>query len=214
MSWARTFAARAADPALEPQRVRWFLDCTTALGAVLNGQTAADPTAASAFEDAAQTADKLLRRTERRARDAAGTAAAAVAAVDAALTPDAVLDPRISRLRQLAALLTTWLALPVAKAPPLRVYGLAGHTVAELTRAATALDEAIARRGPAKQADRDSPAVNVAEGRLHFVMRSLWTDLAEARADGVTDLILTVSPTILRALNIKPRRKQDATTPT
>ncbi|MBK6532089.1 MAG: hypothetical protein IPF99_21555 [Deltaproteobacteria bacterium] len=213
MSWARTFGAHAANPALEPRRIRWFLDCATALGVVLTGQPAVDPTQASAFEDATQTADKLLRRTERRARDAAGTVAAAVAAVDAALQPDGVLDDRISRLRQLAALLTTWLGQPVAKAPPLRVFGIGASTVADLTRAATALDEAIARRGAPKMADRDGPAVNIAEGRLQFVMRSLWTDLAEAREDGVTDLVLTVSPTILRALNIKPKRKQDATKP-
>jgi len=38
-------------------------------------------------------------------------------------------------------------------------------------------------------------------------MRPLWDDLAEGRADGVTALMLALSPTLLRVLNIKTARK-------
>lgn len=209
MSWARTFGEHAKDPALDPVRVRWFLDCLTALGTALTGNIpSANPADEAAFEDAAQAADKLLRRAERRARDAAGTRKGASDSLDAALTPDGLSDARVSRLRQLAALLDAWLAKPADAAPPLRAYGLGAPTVKSLRDAADTLDGLIARRAAPQQIDRDSPAVNHAEGRLYYVMRPLWDDLAEAREDGTTSLQLTVSPALLRGLNIKTDRKK------
>ncbi|MDB4930685.1 MAG: hypothetical protein JWM10_3169 [Myxococcaceae bacterium] len=41
-------------------------------------------------------------------------------------------------------------------------------------------------------------------------MRPLWDDLAEAREDGATALLLTVSPTLLRGLDIRSDRKPAA----
>ena len=37
-------------------------------------------------------------------------------------------------------------------------------------------------------------------------MRPLWDDLAEAREDGITSLQLTVTPTILRGLDLGTRK--------
>ena len=75
-----------------------------------------------------------------------------------------------------------------------------------LTAAAKALEDAIAKRPAAGQVDRDGPAVNEAEGRLLYVMRPLWDDLAEAREDGLTSLQLTVTPSLLRGLDLRARK--------
>ncbi len=37
MTWARTFGAHAADPALDAAQVRWFFHCVTGLGSSLTG---------------------------------------------------------------------------------------------------------------------------------------------------------------------------------
>lgn len=213
MTWARTFGAHAADPGLRPAQVRWFLDCLTGLGSAMSGRApAANPAHGSARDDAEHAADKLLRRAERRARDAAGSHGDLIAALDAALTPDGVIDSRVSRLRQLAALLDGWLGPKSAHTTALGLFDLDASTVASLRAAADRLDALIASAPAPMQLDRDSPAVNVAEGRLFFAMRPLWDGLAEAREDGVSGLLLTVSPTLLRGLNIKPERKPAAKT--
>jgi hypothetical protein len=212
MTWARTFGAHAADPALDGAQVRWFLDCLTGLGAALTGRApAANPSHGGALADAEHVADRLLQRTERRARDAAGSRADLTAALDAALTPDGALDSRVSRLRQLAGYLEAQLRSGAPHAAALRLFHLDTPTVTALRGAADTLDSLIASVPPPKQIDRDSPQVNTAEGRLFFAMRPLWDGLAEAREDGVTSLLLTVSPTLLRGLNIKPDRKPAAT---
>jgi hypothetical protein len=88
-----------------------------------------------------------------------------------------------------------------------RSRGLVPGPDARETQRADTLDGLVAQRAAAQQIDRDSPAVNLAEGRLQFAMRPLWDNLAEGRADGVTALMLALSPTLLRALNIKTARK-------
>ncbi len=213
MSWARIFGAHASDPAVSPVRVRWFLDCLTTLGSQLSGKTAAaNPSDESSYDDVAQKADKLLARTKRRAKDAAGTNTTWRAALDKALEPDGVQDPRISTLRQLAKLLGAWLT--ASASPPLAAYDLNEGTATSLAAAAEALDAATARRPAPQQIHRDSPAINESEGRLLYVMRPLWDDLAEAREDGRSSLQLTVSPALLRGLDVNSRKpKATAITP-
>ena len=204
LSWARTFSEHRDDAALSQSRVRWFLDCLTALGALLSGRaTAKNPADESAYDDASKAADKLLRRTLRRVRDAAGTDNASHAAIDEAGVVADALDARLAQLTQLAALLKKWLA---AAKLPLASYGVTAATVTALTAAAKALEDAIAKRPAAGQADHDGPAVNEAEGRLLYVMRPLWDDLAEAREDGLTSLQLTVTPSLLRGLDLRARK--------
>jgi hypothetical protein len=210
MAWARTFGAHVGEPGVSAVRVRWFLDCLTSLGVQITGRsTAANPSDESGYDDAASRADKLLKRVSRRAYDAAGTVSAWRSAVDTALTPEEDRDARVSKLSRLAALLARWIKGP--KAPPLSSYDLGAATVTALNAAATALDEAIANKPAPAQADRDSPAINTAEGRLLLVMRPLWDDLAEAREDGLTSLQLTVTPTLLRGLDLRARKRTKTT---
>ncbi len=210
MTWARIFGANRDEPGVSPVRVRWFLDCLTTLGALLSGRSAAaNPADESGYDDAASKADKLVARTSRRAYDAAGTKSSWRAAIDTALTPEEGRDERVSKLSRLAALLEKWIKAP--KAPPLAAYDITAATVTALRDAATALDDAIANKPAPAQADRDSPAINTAEGRLLLVMRPLWDDLSEAREDGLTSLQLTVSPAILRGLDMRARKAKKRT---
>jgi hypothetical protein len=54
----------------------------------------------------------------------------------------------------------------------------------------------------------DSPAVDIAEGRLFFAMRTVWNDFARARRHHRSKLLLPVSPTILRGLDLSQRKKR------
>lgn len=211
MSWARILGAHAGDPAVSPVRARWFLDCLTTLGSLLSGRVAAaNPSDESSYQDVAQQADKLLARVKRRARDAVGTHSAWRLALDTALAADGVQDPRISILRQLAKLLGSW---SKPGSPPLAGYDIDASTVRSLSAAAEALEAATARRPAAQQAQRDSPAINESEGRLLLVMRPLWDDFAEAREDGRSSLQLTVSPALLRGLDVNVRKAKAAPKP-
>ncbi len=210
MGWARTFGEHSTESGVSAVRVRWFLDCLTTLGALLMGGTPAkNPSDESAYDDAAKAADKLIARTRRRLYDAAGTTKKWRAAVDAALVPDEKLDARVSRLTGLAALIQKWLGAP--KSPPLAANDITAQTVTALLAAAKTLEDAIATKPAAAQADRDSPAVNTAEWHLLFAMRPMWDDLAEAREDGLTSLQLTVTPALLRGLDLVQRKKKPAT---
>lgn len=174
MAWARTMGQHATDPGFSPLRVRWFLDVSTALGTLLTGKpAAANPAAGSALDDVEHTADALLARTKRSLENAVGTHKVWAPVLAAALVPDPALDARISVLRQLAAQITAWLKAPAA--PPLAGFDVDAKTAAALVAAAKTLDAAIAVRPPPAQFDRDSPAINAAEGRLYFIMRVLWT---------------------------------------
>ena len=114
----------------------------------------------------------------------------------------------MSRLTKLAALIEKWLG--GTKAPPLAANDITAQTVTALKEAIKNLEDAIAAKPAAAQPDRDSPAVNTAEGRLLFAMRPVWDDLAEAREDGHTALQLTVSPALLRGLDLNKRKKKPA----
>jgi hypothetical protein len=206
MLWARTLGEHPADAAVEPSQARWFLDCLTALGGLLSGgaQTA-DPSRAAAFADAQHQADEALGEAKSRARRACGKNDAWLSALDAALEPDPSLDARVSTLRKLASLLESWFAAP-GDSPPLAAYRLSSATVEALRAAATKLDQALATRPAPQQFDRDSPAINVAEGRLYFAMRTLWDEFSEARSAGKSALQLPVTNTLSRGLDLHVRR--------
>ena len=214
MAWARILGANASDAGVSAVRARWFFDCLTALGTLMSGRAvAANPASTSALDDAEQTADALLSRTRRKLENAVGSHPRWTASLRTALTPDEALDARIAVLRQLAAQITEWLAATPPAAPPLAAFDLDQGTVTALRDAAKALDDAIATRPPPAQVDRDSPAINAAEGRLYFIMRVLWDDLADARKAGKTGLQLTVTPTLLRGLNLSARKRAKPATP-
>jgi hypothetical protein len=202
MDWARTMDAHRQDPGFNPSLVRWFFDCLTDLGHLLMGRSAGGtPSQNSALDDAEHRADGLLSTTARRLGWAVGKHDDWMAALDTANTPEKDLDPGISRLRQLSSLISTWLDNP-SSAPPLAGYRITADIVTQLDQAALVLDDAISRRPARRQIDRDSPEVNIAEGRLYFVMRSIWDDLAEARLARQTALLLSVTPALLRGLNL------------
>ena len=64
-----------------------------------------------------------------------------------------------------------------------------------------------------RQVDRDSPEINIAEGRLLYAMRSIWDDLAEAREAKKSALLLGVTPPLVRGLNLHRGRSHRAATP-
>jgi hypothetical protein len=218
MTWARTIFAHRQDPGFSQPLLRYFLDCLTELGHLLSGRASGGtPSDTGNLADVEHVADTLLADVTRNATDAVGTRW--LPDLQTALMPQSGLDPRVSRLRQLASRLDSWLQAPMtvpATTPPLPAYGITPSTVSQLSAAADALDDAIARRPPPRQVDRDSPAINIAEGRLYFVMRTIWDDLAAARQKNKTSLLLTVTPTLLRGLNINrtPSRKAAKQPPT
>lgn len=213
MMWARTFGENSEDPAVESAaiRVRWFLDCLNALGSAIAGNAVSDdPVAEGRYQDLATDAERLLARSARRARDAAGTLRTRLDAIDAAMAYDGAGDPLVARLRKLARLIDDWRTSSAPDAPLLAAYGVTAQTVYRMRDAAQALEDAFANRPAPRQVDRDTPGINTAEGRLYFVMRSLWDDLADARDDGTTSLQLAVSPAIMRGLDLNARRRKGA----
>ncbi len=211
MSWARTFGQYSTDPALSPKRVRWFLDCLTVLGESVVGRTnLSNPSEVSSFDDVARRADKVFNRAKRRLWDAVGSDSGHRATLQAAFAPQEGLDARLSVLRSVSKLVGTWIAAEAKgeKAPALAAYDVDHELVGQLDAAAKALDDAIAKRPAGKQTSRDTPAMNEAEGRVLLAMRPLWDDLAEAREDGLSNLQVTVSPALLRGLDIGSRKKK------
>jgi hypothetical protein len=206
MSWARIIGERAPDAAIAPVAARWFLDCTTALGDALSGRViAANPGHAGALSDAEAAAKKKTQRALRRLRDAAGGNSTHKATIDAAVTFDGVGNEHVQRATKIAALCKQWLA--TAGASPVAAFGIDDGTVAALEAAAATLSGLVATTPAARAIDRDSPEINAAEGRLLFAMRTLWDDAADAREDGTSSLLYTVSPAILRGLNLTARNK-------
>ena len=207
MSWARILGSPAGLGTVSPLLSRWFLDCLTSLGQHLAGRsTAPNPSDEASYDDVAQKADKLFARSKRRLVDAVGSNATHRAALDEALKSEGALDTRIATFRQVGALVKGW--LDSEGGPPLEVYGITADTAKALATAADELAAAIARRPTAQQINRDSPVVNESEGRVLLAMRPIWDELAEAREDGTTSLQLTVSPAILRGLDLAKRKRK------
>lgn len=239
MSWARTLGKHPRDAAVNPIQARWFLDCLTALGHALNGKknTFANPSHAANLADAEKHAKKLVQRTTRRLRDAAGANADHHAAIDQALSHDGLGSKEAAQCRNLAKLCRDWLAgrraspldftddvvlvgpasplHPNRMAPPVALFGVTHQTVDELEDAARKISDLVATTPAARAVQRDGPETNAAEGRLLYAMRTLWDDAAEAREDGHSTLQFTVNPAILRGLNLESRhRKAAGPTPT
>jgi hypothetical protein len=207
MSWARTFGENAGKPGVDARRVRWFLDCASALGAALSGQaTVKNPSLEARYADVVAKTTKLLDRTKRRARQAVGSSELHLGSLREATASEGE-GGHAQVFRNLAALFKTWLE----KGEVNLVHNdIDETTVQKLESAAADLEAATARRPAAQQSERDSPATNELEGRLLFAMRPLWDDLAEAREDGQTALLLTVSPAILRGLGLRRKKSKAA----
>lgn len=208
MSWARILAEKSGSPGLHPARVRWFFDCTTALGSALAGETTLpNPSDEATYADVVARTSKLLTRTTRKLGEAAGSRAPYKEALRAARASQGH-DKHALVFRSLAALTKKWLDDRTLNLAP---NDITPSTVKSLNDAAKELEATIANRRAARQAQHDSPAVNELEGRLLFAMRPLWHDLREAREDGTTNLVLTVSPSLLRGLGIRrTKEKPDA----
>lgn len=207
MSWARTAGEHKDDAALSAPRVRWFLDCAYVLGGSIGGRdVSGNPAHRTQLAEAESAAKKLVSRVERKTRAALGGRAALVAELDAALAFDGVGNASAARARKLAVLCKSWLgARGIAS---LALMGVDDRAVTGLEQAAAKIDALVARTPAAREVDRDSPATNIAEGRLLYAMRVLWNDAAEAREDGTSSLQFTVSPAILRGLNLEQRNKR------
>lgn len=214
MNWARTLSTHANDPAVNPVHARWFLDCLTALGRLLGGVAeTSDPSWEAKRDDAQKRADARIARVVRRARELAGDDTLRTEQLAAALAPVEGKDPRITKLERLAALLTSWRD---ALGPVLDAKGLGTEACDALRADAKALGDLTAVKPAPKQiqALRDAPAVNIAEGRLLYAMRAVWDDFAEAREDGTSALQLTVTPALLRGLDMYVRKAGDPAAPT
>ena len=205
MSWARTLAANIGTPGVNAVRVRWFFDCATALGNLLAGKaTAKNPSDEASYDDVVSKNEKLFERTKRRLKNAAGSSAPHQKSLSEASLLSGQ-DSRAGVFRKLARLIKTW---EKKGEVALAVNDVTTETAKALESAASEIEAATARRPAAQQADRDPPAVNEAEGRLLYAMRPLWSDLADAREDGLTNTLLTTSRSLLRGLGLRARKRK------
>lgn len=203
MGWARTLHTHrdALVPVLDPRRVRWFLDCLSALGDAIEGRPdGVNPSAAAVLDDAERAAKAAYAEAVRRLQLAVGSNAQWRPQLEAKLTNGAGTSPDVERLRALAAYASSLTKDPAG--PPVELFGIDAAFIASLEAAADQLAAALAAKPTPRQPDRDTSPVNVAEGRLFFVMRGLWDDLQAARDARRTDLLLNVSPTLLRGLGL------------
>lgn len=205
MGWARTLHTHrdALAPVLDPRRVRWFLDCLSHLGDAIEGRPdGINPSAAAVLDDAQRAARSAYTEAVRRLQLAIGSNAQWRGQLDAKLSLNTGTSPDVERLRALATYVSSLTQDP--SGPPVELHGLDAAFIASLEDAATALAAALAAKPAPRQIDRDSSPVNVAEGRLFFVMRGLWDDLQAARDARKTDILLNVSPSLLRGLGLSP----------
>lgn len=201
MSWARTLGEHASDPAVHGKRARWFLDCVTALGAHLTGDgSGGNPAFQATFDDAERRAQRLVKRTASKLRDAAGAKEEDLARIDAALAQNGAGNKHANRAHALAQQIRAWLGSEGA--PPLAMFDLDADTAAALEKCASEIDALITKRPAAREVARDAPETNVAEGRMLFAMRTLWNDASNAREDLRSKLQYTVTPALLRGLNL------------
>lgn len=207
MSWARTIGEQIGKPGFPTHLCRWFLDCLTVLGQhVMGAPTTKNPSDEASYLDVTSKADKLLVRTRSLLKSAAGNNETHKAELAKAFDNKDALDERVANLKGAIGLVKYWLG--AKGGPPLEAYEITEDTLKELQAAAKELDGAIARKPAAQQSNRDTPGVNISEGRVLFVMRTLWDRLAEAREDNKTNVTLTVNPAILRGLDLVKRKKK------
>jgi hypothetical protein len=207
MAWARIVGDRPEDRALSPKPVRWFLDCLYALGLALEGTVlSGNPSFRSQLDAVESEAKKLIARTEGRVRRALGGREAYLEQLDATRTFDGMGNAVAQRARKLAALCHAWLggAHRVAALPLL---GVDEETVRALEAMADDIDAIVRKTPAARESPNDSPALNVIEGRLLRAMRLLWDEADDAREQGSSKLVFTVTPALLRGLNVRPHKK-------
>jgi hypothetical protein len=201
ISWARIIGEQPTDPAVHPKRARWCLDCSTALGELLAGNGGLrNPSVTSALVDAQSRVTNLTIEVRAAVLRALGDDSSRATEARKAFTPPAR-DARAEALRNAKNLIGTWLKDENLKAR-LALHDVTAATLVELEAAAAGLEAATATRGAAQQADRDTPAENEAEGRLLVAMKWVWLDFKAARKKGLSNIVLPVSPAILRGLNI------------
>ncbi|MFO0552021.1 MAG: hypothetical protein U0271_26785 [Polyangiaceae bacterium] len=210
MAWARTLGEHAANLPLSKVKVRWFLDCLTLVGTLLDNASpiAKNPAHQSAFDAVEREAKKLITRTERRMREAAGSDAGWRAELAALPAPPDHRHPLLARLEDLEAALRHSLK-DATRAQLLTVWDLTEASADALGALKARVNDLLANRPAQGQPMHDSPQLNIAEGRLYFVMRPLWDDLAEAREDGETQLQLPITPALQRGLDIGSRKKSE-----
>ncbi|MFO0553299.1 MAG: hypothetical protein U0271_33255 [Polyangiaceae bacterium] len=214
MAWARTLGENATELPISSVKVRWFLDCLTLLGTLLDKASPVDanPAYQAAFDACEREGKKLIARTERRLRDAAGSDAAWCAELAALPSPPDFRHPLVARLEDLEAALRRWLTDP-ARAQLLTITDLTEASADALGAIRARANELLATRPAQGQFERDSPQLNIAEGRLYFIMRPLWDDLADARQDGETVLQLPVTPALMRGLDMAARKRSKTPKP-
>lgn len=208
MSWARTIGEQLGKPGFPPHLCRWFLDCLTVLGQhVMGAATTKNPSDEASYLDVTSKVDKLLVRSRSLLKSAAGNNETHKTELAKAFDNKDALDPRVANTKGAIGLVKHWLG--AKNGPPLEAYEITEDTLKELQAAAKELDAAIARKPAAQQSNRDTPEVNISEGRVLFAMRAVWDRLAEAREDNKTNVTLTVNPAILRGLDLVKRKKKN-----
>jgi hypothetical protein len=211
LRWARTIGENPGDPALSPRRVRWFLDCLTALGDVLAGiPVVANPSSQGAWDDAKHQAETRFDRAFERVRRAAGSRSAWITTLDAVRATEGAGESVLARIEALAKAIEGWNT--PADLAILDAFDVSAQTVTELRAAAATLDARTRERGAPGQlsAGRDTPAANTAEGRVLFAMKVLWDDAAAARAAGTSTLQYAVTGTLLRGLGVRRSKSPNA----
>jgi hypothetical protein len=211
LRWARTIGENPGDPALSPRRVRWFLDCLTALGDVLAGiPVVANPSSQGAWDDAKHQAETRFDRAFERVRRAAGSRSAWITTLDAVRATEGAGESVLARIEALAKAIEGWNT--PADLAILDAFDVSAQTVTELRAAAATLDARTRERGAPGQlsAGRDTPAANTAEGRVLFAMKVLWDDAAAARAAGTSALQYAVTDALIRGLGLRRNKSPDA----
>jgi hypothetical protein len=208
MRWARTLDEHRSDPAVSTKSARWMLDCLASLGRARLGEVPSrSPSDDGQLTTLLARNDQLFDDLYERIRNVIGRNEQWNHTLSSALEQPSVLDVRVARSKSLAALLTRWLEGKKGD-PALSLAHIDRQAVRALDEVATQLDEALAKRRADKVLPSDSPAVNIAEGRLFFAMRTVWNDFARARRQHHSKLVLPVTPTILRGLDLSKRKKR------
>lgn len=146
LRWARTLGENPGDPALSPRRVRWFLDCLTALGDALAGAPVAiNPSSQGAWDDAKHQAETRFARGFERVRRAAGSRSAWITTLDAVRTTEGAGETVLARIEALAKAIEGW-DTP-ADLAILDAFDVSAQTVTELRAAAATLDAHTRERG-------------------------------------------------------------------
>jgi hypothetical protein len=209
-NWALTMGENPDDPGFHPLALRWFLDCLTLLGMQLEGRATSNvPSVVSQVDDVQRKAVTALANLKRRLTAAAGTNEGFKASLAASLKTENALDPRIGQLEGLASLVESWGT--AKERPPLAAHRITKETATELRAIVKALHESNAnKKAPQQLSNRDSPAINEIEGRTLFIMRTIWDELAEARRSGESQLMLYVTRSLLRGMDLRVKAKGNA----